>query len=164
MGAALWWNRLCYLVPQWWAGMWQAASSYGVEPESLSLWSASVSRLRPLQPNPFTSPLSLPQSQSHHIYPPSSPPASFGPLGARQEKAHSCAHTPLLVFHFLSSIFRRLPFTPPSRYPPSHTDNPSGLVVDGGVNSALWWCLRVSALYGCLSNWLSPSFLVMEPF
>lgn len=25
---------------------------------------------------------------------------------------------------------------------PSHADNPSGLVVDGGVNSALLWCLK----------------------
>lgn len=36
MGAALWWNRLRCPAPRWRAGMWQAASSYGVEPESLS--------------------------------------------------------------------------------------------------------------------------------
>lgn len=33
-----WWKLLwlCCPAPRWWAGMWQAASSYGVEPESLN--------------------------------------------------------------------------------------------------------------------------------
>lgn len=42
----------------------------------------------------------------------------------------------------------------------SHADNPSGLVVDGGVNSALWRCLKGFLLYMsvCLSGWLHASW------
>lgn len=36
MEAPLCWGGLCCPAPRWWAGMWQAASSYGLELESLN--------------------------------------------------------------------------------------------------------------------------------
>lgn len=86
---------------------------------------------------PSVQPSHIPILCSHHIHPPKpSPSASFGPLGPRQEKTRSCTHThtPFLSFtscHLFYNAFLQC-------HLPSHTDNPSGLVVGDGANSALW--------------------------
>lgn len=78
------------------------------------------------------------------------------------EASFLCTHpTSCLPF---SVIYSPTPSLHSSISLASHTDNPLGLVVDGGVNSALWWCLRVSLRRGCLANWLTHSFLLMETF
>lgn len=77
-----------------------------------SLWSASAS----LAQTPSAQPFHIPAPSASIPVPPHTTPihspASFGPLGPRQEKPHSPAHTPalpLFVYHFLSSILRCLP-------------------------------------------------------
>lgn len=161
MGAALRWNSLYYPVPQWWAGMWQAASSYGVEPESLS-------SALPQSPgsDPFSlSPLYPPHCQSHHT-PPSSPflyPSLIWTIRAKTGEASFLRTHPTSSLSF-SVIYFPTPSLHSSISLPLHADNQSGLVVDGGVNSALWWCLKGSGSIWLSSGWLTPCLLVMEPF
>lgn len=112
MEATLCWDRLCWPAPRWWAGMWQAASSYGVEFESLN-------SCLPSSPgwDAFSPALSHSHSTPTMNIPQSSLTASFGPLGPRQEKPPSCAHSLLPVFHLLLSIF---PWCLPA-WPYTHT-------------------------------------------
>lgn len=114
-------------------------------------------------PSAYPHSIPLTASPTTHPHPhPSSTPASFGPLGPRQEKPHSYTHpTSSLSF---SVIYFPTPSLHSSISLPSHADNPSGLVVDGGVNSALWWCLKGSGSIWLSSGWLTPCLLVMEPF
>lgn len=129
-----------------------------------SLWSASVSLAQTPSAQPFHIPTPSPSIPvPPHTTPIFSPSLIWTIRAKTGEASFSSTHTPLLVYHFLSSILRCLPLTPLS-HRLSHTGNPSRLVVDGGVNSALWRRLRVWFHRGCLANWLTQSFQLMEIF
>lgn len=106
-----------------------------------------------------------PHCQSHHT-PPSSPflyPSLIWTIRAKTGEASFFRTHPTSSLSF-SVIYFPTPSLHSSISVPSHADNPSGLVVDGGVNSALWWCLKGSGSIWLSSGWLSPCLLVMEPF
>lgn len=119
MGAALRWNSLYYPVPSDGLGCDKLPAHMVLSLSHLALLCLS---LQAQTPSAYPHSIPLTASPTTHPHPhPSSTPASFGPLGPRQEKPRSCAHTPLLLFRFLSSIFRRLPSTRPSHCPHMRT-------------------------------------------
>lgn len=108
--AAVWLNKPCDVAPRWWTEMWQAASSYGVEVESLCSGLPQSPWFRPLQPSPFSHPRSLCFDRSATTYNPHPHlPSLIWTIRAKTGEASFCStQTPLPVYHFLSSILRCL--------------------------------------------------------
>lgn len=119
MGAALWWNRLCYPVPQWWAGMWQAANSYGVEPESLSSGLPQSPGSDPFNPTlPHPDSLSLSHSPTTHT--PILSSSLIWTIRAKTGEASRAHPTSFLSF---SVMYFQTPSLHPSISLASHADH-----------------------------------------